>query len=372
MPVGAYSQDAVTQIVNVHWGGGVFSFAGNISLSIVMDAETTDVQFSWLGGTSIDGKSWESGGPSRTGLALMCCVRGKVGDRFITIAAGDVVVSDFGGFGVVFGAEPAAGVSVDDGRTWGNANIPLQKYVLKPANPVTGVGADTAQGHCNAAVYHPASQTFYVGGTVIFSVGADNYWEDRMYSLSDVGVGMVYSTRRELFEEFPGYLWPTVEPDPETGEINPEDRLRVADLTQTTASGPDTLFVVSFGPNQRVEYVDKNGDKSYVSVNATRTDASLGGKSIKPPMAIINSICGGMGYIVAVGWEEEDQRTGPVTFVSGDDGKTWAEQLSALKNTNPGPEETNSGSSAGSCSVSPEPGPPKPTLTTGRSLNARM
>src|SRR5215510_14432797 len=115
----AIALDLLTRIVNVQWPGGMFSFAGNISLDIHTMTDVgdtvTDVKFSWLGGSSKDGKSWESGGPTQAGLALFCCVRGKVGDQFVTIAAADVVVSGDTGVQMAFGTEPAAGVSHDDG-----------------------------------------------------------------------------------------------------------------------------------------------------------------------------------------------------------------------------------------------------------------
>jgi hypothetical protein len=356
--VGPYSQDILTRIVNVQWGGGVFSFAGNIFFQIVTYlpdvGSPNDFQLSWLGGTSKDGEEWESGGPSQSGLALNCCVSGKVADRSVTIAAGSIPVTDWYGVGYarVYGLEPAAGVSYDGGRTWSDGGIPVQQFTLKPADPITGKAAETAQGSSSAVAYHPPTQTFYVGASVLFAVSPDWYWEDRLYGGTGVGFIQIYSERREFPDPFPGYRWP--EPPPGGPDITPSDRLRVADMTQKTPAGPGTLFVVSFGPDQHAEYTDKNGEESYVAVNGDRTGVILGGKkTIFPPMPVVNSVCGGVGHIVAVGWQDEDQRTGPVTYVSNDDGLRWVQQLPSLSHTNPGPEDKDSGSSGGSCSFSP-------------------
>jgi hypothetical protein len=284
-------------------------------------------------------------------------VSGKVGERNIVVAAGSVITGpyDFGpGYAIGWGFVPAGGVSDDDGLTWRDAGVPVQEHILKPPNPQTGEGADSASGSCNAVAYHPGTETFYIGASVSFNVGADFYVEDRMYSGSGFGFSQVYSERREQFASFPGYKWPEVEI---TKDFKPTDRLRVADRTQTTQPGPGVIFVVSFGPGQPAEYIttDEEGKehKSYVSVTRG-SGATLGGKDISPPMAVVNSICGGVGHIVAVGWEDENRRTGPVTFVSDDDGMSWTEQLSELSHTNPGPDDKDSGDSAGSCSFSPK------------------
>jgi hypothetical protein len=347
--------DLLNQIVNVHWSGAAFSFAGEVNREVVTPAgedgglEQSVLHFTWLGGTSSDGKEWKAK-KSEAGLGLFCCVRGKVGNNSIAVAAGDVVAGpyDFGpGYAIHYGRVPAGGVSYDDGLTWSNAGIPKQEHILKPPNPDTGAGADSASGSCNAVAYHPGTQTFYVGGSVIFRVGADIYWEDRMYRSSGIRFSQVYSERRELSAPFKGFQWPAVEI---TEEFKPEDRLCVADMTMTTKPGPDVLFVVSFGPNQRAEYVTTEEEKSYVTVKAEGKGATLGGTDIKPPMAIVNSICGGVQHIVAVGWKDEDKRIGPVTFVSNDDGNTWKAVLSELTNTAPGPGDKDRGGNSGSCS----------------------
>jgi hypothetical protein len=365
-----HGEDFFDRIVNVHWpqrgvaAGGVFSFAGYVNLTIVTPPTESALgqstpHFTWLGGTSSggtssDGIKWPSNS-SEAGLALLCCVRGKVGEQFIAVAAGSVLDGpyDFGpGYSINWGEVPAGGVSYDDGLTWNDAGIPKQKHILKPPNPATGQGADSASGSCNAVAYHPGTQTFYVGGSVIFSVGADTYWEDRMYTAEG---GLVYSERRELSTPFKGYKWPTV-PIDLTGKVLPENRLRVADTTLTTEAGSDVLFVVSFGPGQPAEYITTKKVKSYVAVNADGIGAIWGGtdteppRDIAPPMAVVNSICGGIGQIVAVGWQDEDQRIGPVTFISNDDGANWFPILSSLTNTAPGPDDKDSGSNSGSCS----------------------
>jgi hypothetical protein len=364
---GPYSQDILTRIYNVQWGG-VFSFAGNILFQIVTDlpdvGSPDDLQVSWLGGTSGDGEKWESG-RSQSGLGLFCCVGGRVSDRSATVAAGDVSVTDWAGPGYAraYGTEPAAGVSYDGGQSWNDGGIPLQQFILTPPNPITGAGAHVATGICNAVAYHPASQTFCVGAWVFFTVGADIYWEDRMYSGSwndrsgTIQFSQVYSERRELFAPFEGYRWPEVDTTPV--DFKPGDRLRVADTTLTTKPGPGVLFVVSFSVDQHAEYVTTEGKESYVAVKASGSGATLGGTDgkpptdLNPPMPVVYSVCGGRGHIVAVGWQDEDRHTGPVTYVSNDDGKLWVQQLSGLINTNPEPEDKNSGSSGGSCSFSP-------------------
>lgn len=136
--------------------------------------------------------------------------------------------------------------------------------------------------------------------------------------------------------------------------MKPTDRLHVADMTRTTKPGAGTIFVVSLGPDQHAEYINKDGEQSYVSVKDEGAGAILGGNDISPPMAVVNSICGGLGHIVAVGWKDEERLVGPVTFVSKDDGLSWTEQLSELTATNPGPGDQNSGDSAGACSFSAE------------------
>jgi hypothetical protein len=354
--IGPYSQDVLTRIYNVRWAAsGAFSFAGYIrflKITLLPDVGSPDdFKCSWLGGTSNDGENWQSGGPVQSGLSLFCCVHGKVEEKFVTVAAGGVAVSDWYGRGYAraYGTEPAAGVSHDAGQTWSDGGIPLQQFTIKPANPITGEGAHTAVGDCNAVAYHPASQTFYVGGSVMFSMGADIYWEDRLFSSTGSGFSQLYSDRRELSAPFPGYRWPKVVMTP---DMEPTDRLRVADTTLTTPSDSGTLFAVSFGPNQHAEYTDKNGEESYVSVNGDRTGVILGGNVISPPMAVVHSVCGGAGHIVAVGWKDEDRLTGPVTYVSDDDGFKWVQQLSGLSHTNPPPEDPDSGSSGGSCSFS--------------------
>ena len=350
----AFSQDILTRIIDVHWRGGVFSFAGNIFLTIVTPSTggslgQAEPHFTWLGGTSSNGESWTSS-KSEEGLALSCCVRGSVGTQSVVVAAGSVITGpfDFGpGYSLNYGEVPAGGVSYDGGQTWSDAGIPLQEHILKPPDPVAGTNADSASGHCQACVYHPGTQTFYVGGSVLFGIGSDFYWEDRLYSGTGIGFSQVYSERRDINDPFTGWRWP------EVVVINPTDRLRVADRTMTTNPGPGILFVVSFGPDQQAEYFTTDGKKSFVSVKSDGTAVSLGGKDIFPPMAIVNSVCGGSGHIVAVGWEDEYALTGHVTFVSNDDGESWTEQLSELRNTNPGRDDINAGSSGGSCSFSP-------------------
>jgi hypothetical protein len=372
--IGPWSQDVLTRIYNVQWGGGAFSFAGNIFLSEVSGGngsfEVVLLRFSWLGGVSSDGEKWQSGGPTEAGFGLFCCVGGKVGkegegdEKFVTVAAGSIAVGPIDldpGYAPISGVEPAAGVSYDGGRTWENAGLPLQQFILQPPDPTTGAPADSAQGSCRAVAYHPATRTFYVGASLNFHIfHEDDYWEDRMYrSESGSGFSQVYSDRREPLDPFPGYKWPKVEARPGEADIRPEDRLRVADMSMMTPSDPNTiLFVVSFGPSQYVEYTiatgDQAGDKSYVSVNVDGTGVIVGGKNIKPPMVTVNSVCGGMGHIVAVGMEDESGLVGPVVFVSADDGSTWVPRLSELKHTNPGRDDRDSGSSGGACSFSPE------------------
>lgn len=344
-----HGEDFFNRIVNVHWPrrgavGGAFSFAGNIFLDIVTPPTEGNMggvvsEFTWLGGASDDGEKWKESS-SKSGLALFCCVRGKVGERYVTVAAGTVVVgpSNFGpGYSTGYGSEPAGGVSYDGGQNWGDIGIPLQQWILKPPNPITGQGGDTAQGVCKAVAYHPASQSFYIGGSVIFSVGADTYWEDRLYR----GATQVYSERRESTAPFLGYRWPI------GGIAELNEQLVVADMTQTTPAGPTTRFAVSFGPSQQVEYLTSGNEPVYLSVNKDGAGATF-----SPPLAVVNSICGGKGHIVAVGWQDEDRRIGPVTVVSDDDGVHWTPQLSGLIHVNPELEDKNSGSSAGSCSFS--------------------
>jgi hypothetical protein len=353
-----FKEDFFERAIDVAWGGEAFCFAGNVSLlkaapPIPEVSPPDNFQVSWLGGTSKNGEDWKSAKPTLSGLALYCCVRGKTKEGSVTVAAGGVSVTNWAGPGYerAFGSEPAAGVSYDDGQIWSNGGIPLQQFILKPPNPGTGEAGHAATGNCNAVAYHPASKMFYVGGSVFFDVGSDIYWEDRLFSsMTGTGFGQVYSVRREISVPFKGYRWPEVEPPPGEAIIKPADRLRVADLTKTTKPGPGVRFVVSFGPGQRAEYFDTKRQKTYLAVN--EGNIILGGKLLSPPMPRVNSVCGGVEHIVAVGWKDEARRVGPVTYVSADDGKSWQQQLSSLSHTNPGPDSDDSGSSSGSCSFS--------------------
>jgi hypothetical protein len=269
-----HGEDFFDRVVNVHWPKkrrsvlpAAFSFAGYVSFTEVIPPTEfalgqSTPHFTWLGGTSADGKSWKSS-QNEEGLAIFCCVRGKIGESFIAVAAGGVIVGpyNFGpGYGIAWGVVPAACVSNDDGLTWSDAGIPVQEHILKPPNPDTGEGAHSAQGSCNAVAYHPGTQTFYVGGSVNFDMGTDIYIEDRMYRGSGSGFGLVYSARRDIFAPFEGFPWPA-------GGSKPEDRLRVADKTLTTEPGPDvvlyhyegTEIVCSSGCRRLWRHIGRNG-----------------------------------------------------------------------------------------------------------------
>ena len=362
----AFYEDFFERVVNVHWSRtGVFSFAGYIGLDVAPppgEFAGSVPHFTWLGGTSKNGDDWQSD-RQEEGFAFFCCVRGKVPSKsaddlsegtgsYRTVAAGNVIVGpyDFGpGYVLNYGAVPAAGSSFDDGQTWADGGLPKQEHILKPPNPHTGEGADSAQGNADAVAYDPVKQVFYVGARLIFVKGSDIYWEDRLFEGSGSGFSQLYSKRRALSTPFPGYQWPAP-----GRALKPEERLRVADSTGITKASSTKLLVVSFTSAQRAEYVDTQGKRTYVSVNAAGDGIMLGDKDISVPgIEIVNSVCGGNKHIVVVGRMDNDTRTGPITYVSDDDGKSWGQQLAGHVNDNPGPKDRDGGGSNGACSFSP-------------------